>query len=128
MDLLGTPPHEAIQPSSTYEPGQPLPLSLVVDFFAINTRSPIFLDQGNPAECVDIQEQLVDTKATLQPSPCLPIPTQSSPSQPALTIPIRSKHIKHHKDALKKIEEEFSLEVQASDDSEAEDSIRHRCK
>ena len=121
LDLFEIPADEEAPPNM--EPLQPPPANPVVQLPAISLPSTIVLDQGNPAERVDIPELLTDTEVTPQPSPRLPSPIQGPPSPPPPTVHIRSKPIKFHKDALKRIEEEFGLESEASDDSEAEDEL-----
>ena len=86
-------------------------------------------EPGNPEERVDIPDHLTDIEETPQHSP-RPAPPQLSPRMPQLqgspsqpTVPFRPKPFKFHKDALKKIEEEHNLEVQASDESEAEEEL-----
>ena len=78
-------------------------------------------DLDNLEERVDISDHLTDVEDTSQPSPRLLQPLQVSPSQP--TVPFRPEPFKIHKEALKRIEEENNPEVQASDESEAEEEL-----
>ena len=69
---------------------------------------------------MDIPDHLTDPNLSPQPFPC-PAPTvQVGPSIPATLVHSRPKPFKHHKESLERIKEEFSLEDQASDESEAE--------
>jgi hypothetical protein len=53
----------------------------------------------------------------------LPPPTQASPCQTLLTVQPRSKPFNFHKDALKQIEEDNNLEMQASDNNDADEEL-----
>lgn len=75
------------------------------------------------SEHVDIPEHLTDIEDTPQHSPHLQPTHPAASSSVTPTVPTRPRSFKSHKDALKKIEEEFGLEVQASDDEEAEEEL-----
>ena len=85
---------------------------------------PVAPDVHDPAERVDIPDQITDTEDTPQPSPHHVAVVAEAPSQPLPSVNSRPKPIKFHKDALKKLEEEYNLEVPASDDSDAEDDLQ----
>lgn len=80
-------------------------------------------DIHEQVEHVDIPENFDDPEDTPQPSPHLQPPAQAAQGPVNPMVFPRPKTFKSHKDALKKIEEEFGLEVQASDDEEAEEEL-----
>jgi hypothetical protein len=86
-------------------------------------RTPDTQEHGDRDERVNIPDQLIGAEETPQPSRGLPMPVQVLPSQPTHTVHTRPKPFKYHKDALKKLEEDYNLEVQASDDSDADEEL-----
>lgn len=77
----------------------------------------------DPSEHVDIPEHLTDIEETSQISPRLHASPLGQPTLHSNPVNSRPQSIKFHKDALKRIEEEYDLEEQASDDSEAEGEL-----
>ena len=77
----------------------------------------------DPPKRVDIPDQFRDIENPPQQSPRRPPNTPKEPRLPKPTVNPRPQPFKIHKDASKKIEEEYSLEVQASDDSDAEEEL-----
>ena len=78
-----------------------------------------FPELTDRAEQVDIPEQLTDLEDTPQPSPRI----QAIQVFPGQVNPSRPKPFKFHKEALRKIEEEYGLEEQTSDEEEAEEEL-----
>ena len=77
----------------------------------------------DPAEHVDIPEHFTDVEETSQISPRPHASPLGQLSPQTTPVNLRPQSIKIHKDALKRIEEEYDLEEEASDESEAESEL-----